>query len=70
MVSVKGYDESSVSPGGKAMGNQWLIKLMLYSYPEFKYSGRTEGKDWVGISGGSKLTFYTFKKKLCFYTVC
>lgn len=62
MVSVKGYDESSVSPGGKAMGNQWLIKLMLYASPEFKYSGHTEGKDWVGISGGSKLTFIHLKK--------
>lgn len=56
-----------MNPLSQAMGNQWLIKLMLYSYPEFKYSGRTEGKDWVGISGGSKLTFYTFKKKSCVF---
>lgn len=54
MVSIKACDESSAPPGKKTMGNQWLIKLMLYSPPGYKYSRRSEGERLGWDLRGSK----------------
>lgn len=51
-MSIKDRDESSASPGGEDMGNQWLIKLMLYSPPGYKYIAEAvKGKTGLGFKG-------------------